>query len=450
MNSIAATSFPEIPNRTEVFNSMRKRIVYTFISLAAICIYLGYTWAAFDMSGLIQSAKPERAVLLANDAVAHKVHVTKSMRTGDVEVAVEGERTATYTTPPEWVTLEERGTEVSLGDGYIVTILDKGLEMIVPDYGTITVDIMDNKLTTTLPDGKEAPEWLRATKVKFDARPDLGKRVQMSRAKIEIHRYFKGWENFFFPFRSELTAYSFTEIISLMLSEDRLNQEMPNWKLVFETFWTNPDWQHGNVFKALLETLLMAVLGTLVAAFVALPLAFLAAKNFSPSKILLFFVRRTFDLLRGIDMLIWSLIFIRAFGLGPLTGTLAIAFTETGELGKLFSEALENIDKKQVDGVQSTGASKPQTYRFGVLPQILPIFISQGLYYLESNIRSATVIGALGAGGIGLMLVETIRTSRDWENTLYLILLTLFLVIGMDKISGWCRRRMIHGKADQE
>ena len=234
------------------------------------------------------------------------------------------------------------------------------------------------------------------------------------------------------------------------MSDVRLDPEKENWKLVFDTFWENPDWQHGNVFIALLETLLMAVLGTVTAAFVGLPLAFLAAKNFSPSKVLRFCVRRLFDLLRGIDMLVWSLIFIRAFGLGPLTGTLAIAFTDTGELGKLFSEALENIDEKQVDGVRSTGASKIQTYRFGVIPQILPIFISQGLYYLESNIRSATVIGALGAGGIGLMLVETIRTSRDWENTLYLIILTLLLVIVMDKISSTLRRRLIRGKKEQE
>ena len=450
MNSIAAASLPVIPNRINVLTSIRRRILITFIVLGAICIYLSYAWVTFDMPGLIQTAKPERAVLLANDAVAYKVHVTKSVRTGVVKVAIEGERTATYTTPPEWVTIDKQQTEVTLGDGYSVKILDKALELQVPNYGNITVTIANNQINTTLPEGKSPPEWLRVSNVKFDARPDLGKRVQMSRAKIEIHRYFTGWENFFFPFNSELTAYSFTEIISLMMNKERLELEKPNWRLVFDTFWNNPDWQHGNVFKALLETLLMAVLGTVVAAFVALPLAFLAAKNFSPSKALLFFVRRTFDLLRGIDMLIWSLIFIRSFGLGPLTGTLAIAFTETGELGKLFSEALENTDKKQVDGVQSTGASKSQTYRFGVIPQILPIFLSQGLYYLESNIRSATVIGALGAGGIGLMLVETIRTSRDWENTLYLILLTLFLVITMDKISAWFRRRMIHGKTSQD
>jgi phosphonate transport system permease protein len=262
---------------------------------------------------------------------------------------------------------------------------------------------------------------------------------------MEVHRYFWGWENFFFPFRSELAGSSFPEIIRLAFSSDRLQPETPNWKLIFETFWNNPDWQHGNVFIALLETFLMAVLGTLTAALAGLPLAILAASNFTPSQVLRFAVRRVFDFLRGIDMLIWSLIFIRAFGLGPLTGALAIAFTDTGSLGKLFSEALENVNKRQMEGVSATGANRWQFYRFGVIPQIIPVFVSQGLYYLESNIRSATIIGALGAGGIGLMLVETMNTQRDWENTAYLILLTVGLVIIMDTLSGKLRKRLIHG-----
>lgn len=446
MNTAVAghPSFP--PGPDVIFSRFRRRVFRSFTILLILSAYLVYTWHAFDMSGLILTAKPERAALLANDAVAYKVHVTKSMRTSDLEIAVEGERTATYKTPPDWVEIEELETTVSLGEGYRVMVYDKAIELIVPGYGTIGAAIIGDRIETTLPPGRTAPDWLRATETKFDARPDLKKRVQVSRAKIEVHRYFNGWENFFFPFNSMLSTYSLSQVITLVFSDVRIDPEIPNWRLVFETFWNNPDWQHGNVFTALLETLLMAVLGTVAAAFVGLPLAFLAATNFSPSKILRFFVRRLFDLLRGIDMLVWSLIFIRAFGLGPLTGTLAIAFTDTGELGKLFSEALENIDDKQVDGVRSTGASKIQTYRFGVIPQILPIFISQGLYYLESNIRSATVIGALGAGGIGLMLVETIRTSRDWENTLYLIILTLLLVIAMDKISSLLRRRLIKGR----
>jgi phosphonate transport system permease protein len=176
-----------------------------------------------------------------------------------------------------------------------------------------------------------------------------------------------------------------------------------------------------------------------------LPLAVVAASNFTPSLILRFLVRRLFDFLRGIDMLIWSLIFIRSFGLGPLTGALAIAFTDTGTLGKLFSEALEGVDKQQMEGVRATGANRWQFYRFGVIPQIIPVFLSQCLYYLESNVRSATIIGALGAGGIGLMLVETMNTQQDWENTLYLIVLTICLVMAMDKLSGMLRRRLIHG-----
>lgn len=449
MNTATAALPSGMSGRVQVLAKIRRRTVHTFLLLIGLLVYLSYTWLAFDMTGLIRSAKPERAVLLASDAIAHKVHVTQSMRTGVLEVAIEGERTATYTTPPSWVVVQDQHTAVDLGDGFRVKIKDKSLQMIVPEYGTIHVALNNKRIETVLPEGKEAPAWLRATSGKFDARPDLYKRVQMSRAKIEVHRHFTGWENFFFPFNSQLSALSGMEILSLVLSGERIDPQRANWRVVFDTFWNNPDWQHGNVFIALLETLLMAILGTFVASFVALPAAFLAAKNFSPSKVLLFVVRRVFDLLRGIDMLIWSLIFIRAFGLGPLTGTLAIAFTEIGELGKLFSESLENIDKKEVDGVRSTGASKPQVYRFGVIPQILPLFISQSLYYLESNIRSATVIGALGAGGIGLMLVETIRTSRDWENTLYLILLTLLLVIAMDKFSSWLRRRLIQGNGNR-
>ncbi len=102
-----------------------------------------------------------------------------------------------------------------------------------------------------------------------------------------------------------------------------------------------------------------------------------------------------------------------------------------------------------MEGVSATGANQWQFYRFGVIPQIIPVFVSQCLYYLESNIRSATIIGALGAGGIGLMLVETMNTQRDWENTAYLILLTVGLVIIMDTLSGKLRKRLIHGVAQR-
>ncbi|MDJ0685453.1 MAG: phosphonate ABC transporter, permease protein PhnE [Alphaproteobacteria bacterium] len=432
-----------------IARAVARRARLSIALAAAVFAYLTYAWFAFDMPGLIESARPERAALLATDSVAHKVHVTRSTRTGDIVIAVEGERTATYDTPPGWVTADEESASIDLGDGYRADILGNVAYFYVPGYGEIVAEATSDGVVTTLP--KDGPQhgWLRASDAKFDARPTIDRRVQVSRAKIEVHRYFFGWENFFFPFNSEINAYSAGDLFSLAFGGPPLRNDMSNAAYIFDTFWTNPDWQHGNVFIALLETLLMAVLGTFTAAFVGLPLALLAARNFTINVGLMFVVRRLFDLLRGIDMLIWSLIFIRSFGLGPLTGALAIAFTDTGTLGKLFSEALENVDDKQIEGVRSTGASKLQVYRYGVIPQILPIFVSQGLYYLESNMRSATVIGALGAGGIGLMLVETMRTSRDWENTLYIILLTVMLVIAMDSLSSWLRRRLIQGKSDQ-
>jgi len=417
--------------------------------LAAAVTYLAYAWIAFDVSGLLEKARGRNAVLLGTDAVMHKTHVLRDLRGSGFVVAVEGERTATYETPPAWVRLADNNADIDLGDGYRVQIADREMRFEVPAYGTIVATATQRGVEVKLPEG-EAPDWARVSPAKVDLRPDLGRRVQVSRAKIEVHRYFFGWENFWFPFRSELTAYSWDELLGLAFSEERLNPDMANASYIFFTFWRNPDWLHNEVFIALLETIMMATLGTLTAAFVGLPLAMLAASNFTPSLVLRFCVRRVFDFLRGIDMLIWSLIFIRAFGLGPLTGALAIAFTDTGSLGKLFSEALENVDQKQVEGVRATGANHIQRWRFGVIPQILPVFLSQTIYYLESNTRSATVIGALGAGGIGLLLVETMRTQRDWENVAYIIILIIILVTVMDSVSSYLRRRLIVGGEDAE
>ncbi len=446
MSGAALSSGQLTPDqRAKVLSHVRGQPWLPLGILVAALVYLIYSLIAMDVVGLINRSSPERAVILGTDSVAHKVHVTKNLRRDELEIAIEGERTATYDNeaPPDWVQVGDAVTSVDLGDGYTVEIEGQAVRFFVPDYGLIDIAVRNGEVETLLPG--PAPDWMKVSEKRFDGRPTLLKRVQVSRAKIEVHRYFFGWENFFFPFRSELRQYSTGELFDLAFSGRRLQPDMPNWRYMLDTFLGNQDWQHGEVLKAIFETILMAVLGTFTAAFVGLPLAFLAAANFTPSMVIRFFIRRVFDFLRGIDMLIWSLIFIRAFGLGPLTGALAIAFTDTGTLGKLFSEALENIDNKQVEGVRSTGANRLQRYRFGVIPQILPVLVSQGLYYLESNTRSATVIGALGAGGIGLLLVETMRTARDWENTLYLILLTIILVIAMDSFSSWLRRKLIYG-----
>jgi phosphonate transport system permease protein len=136
----------------------------------------------------------------------------------------------------------------------------------------------------------------------------------------------------------------------------------------------------------------------------------------------------------------------RAFGPGPLTGALAILVTDTGTFGKIFSEALENVDEKQIEGIASTGAKPAQRYRFGVIPQITPVLLSQLLYFLESNTRSATIIGAITGGGIGLLLTQAIITQKDWEEVAYYIVLIILMVMMMDWLSGWLRRRLIKGE----
>ena len=119
--------------------------------------------------------------------------------------------------------------------------------------------------------------------------------------------------------------------------------------------------------------------------------------------------------------------------------------TDTGSFGKLFSEALENIDEKQVEGVRSTGANRLQRARFGVIPQVTPVLLSQVLYFLESNTRGATVIGAIVGGGIGLLLTQAIQTQKDWEDVAYYMVLIVLTVIAMDSLSGWLRRKLIKG-----
>ncbi len=202
-----------------------------------------------------------------------------------------------------------------------------------------------------------------------------------------------------------------------------------------------------DVFVKLLQTIVMAFVGTLFAGILAFPLAFIAARNITRSNTANWFMKRAFDFLRSVDMLIWALFFTRSFGPGPIAGIAAIFFTDTGTLGKLYSEALENVDDKQREGVKSLGASPVEVQRFGVVPQVLPLFASQALYFWESNTRSATIIGAVGAGGIGLKLLEAMRTGTDWENVGYMVILILIVVFVFDNISNYLRSKLIGEEA---
>jgi phosphonate transport system permease protein len=204
-------------------------------------------------------------------------------------------------------------------------------------------------------------------------------------------------------------------------------------------------WDHVEILKSMLETVTMAFLGTLLSSVVALPLGFLGARNVIPSGVFRFFTRRVFDVFRGLDQLIWALVFVRAMGLGPIAGILAIFVSDTGVLAKLYAEAIENAEQGQVEGVRSTGAGQLMTLRLGVLPQVLPVMMSQALYQLESNSREATILGLVGAGGIGLRLSERIQINA-WDQVAYIIVLILIAVAAIDFVSKRIRSRLIAGR----
>jgi phosphonate transport system permease protein len=208
----------------------------------------------------------------------------------------------------------------------------------------------------------------------------------------------------------------------------------------------NPGTSLPAYLVAMGETLSIALLGTVLAAVFALPVSLLAARNIVPSAIFRFPLRRLLDSIRGVDTLIWALVWINVVGLGPFAGVLAIAVSDFGAFGKLFSEAIEGADKKQVEGVRASGGNVLHEIRFGLLPQVLPVIAGQVLYFIESNTRSATIIGIVGAGGIGLQLAEQIRTL-EWQNVSFLILMILVAVAAIDFISSRLRFAIIGRRA---
>jgi phosphonate transport system permease protein len=209
--------------------------------------------------------------------------------------------------------------------------------------------------------------------------------------------------------------------------------------------WTS--WsEFSEILNGLGETLAIAFLGTVLGAVVAFPLSFLGAKNVNRLNWLRMSTRRGYDVIRAFETLILALIFIRAFGLGPLAGILAIAVSEIGTFAKLFSEAIENTSNKPVEGVKASGGSRLQQIRFGIAPQVNPVIMSILLYNFESNVRSGTILGIVGAGGIGFLLSDRIAAYR-WGEAWSIIFLIIAMVYVIDWLSGLIRKRLI-GKTD--
>jgi phosphonate transport system permease protein len=189
------------------------------------------------------------------------------------------------------------------------------------------------------------------------------------------------------------------------------------------------------------RTVEIALLGTAVAAIGALPLGFISARNVAPP-LVYHPARATLNFFRSIDTLVYALVFVAAVGLGPFPGVLAVIAYTTTSLAKLYSEAIEGIDRGPVDAITATGATRLQILRYGVLPQVLPLFLSYVLYRLESNIRAATVLGFVGAGGIGFYLQTYLRII-DYPAASTVLLVTVVMVVVVDTISARLRDRLV-------
>ena len=210
--------------------------------------------------------------------------------------------------------------------------------------------------------------------------------------------------------------------------------------------------------RATVETVQIAVWGTLLAVVFSIPLSLLAARNTTPLVMLPWFTetwqrlslhllvfhltRLLLNMLRGINELIFALIFVSAVGLGPFAGVLAIALHATGMLAKFCGEEIEGIDQGQVEALQATGASKMQVILFAVIPQVIPAFISYSIFRFDVSIRSATVLGLVGAGGLGFSLIKTMKLFRYYE-TATCILVIFLLVAGADWVCSKWREKVI-------
>jgi phosphonate transport system permease protein len=212
---------------------------------------------------------------------------------------------------------------------------------------------------------------------------------------------------------------------------------------VFLRGYLHPSFAHlGEYAWQCLVTICIALWGTLLAIGISVPLGLLGARNVAPHPVVYFAARRVMDVLRAVNEFVFALMFVTAVGLGPFAGMLALGLHTGGVLGKLLSETIESIDPGQVEGVTAVGAGRLHVIAFGVVPQVMPNFLSYILLRFESDIRSASVIGMVGGGGIGFYLWDTIRAFNDREAATVILLIVL-MVMAVDVVSSRIRRLAI-------
>ena len=210
----------------------------------------------------------------------------------------------------------------------------------------------------------------------------------------------------------------------------------------FASGFLQPNFTNWRAYVSeMIETVQIALWATALAVFFGIPFAILASSNVCPQWVVQP-TRRLMDSFRAIHEMVFALLFVVAVGLGPIAGVLALAIHNVGIIAKLFSEAVEAIDPRPVEGIRATGASRLQEVIFGVVPQVMPLWSSYTLYRLETNVRSATVLGIVGAGGIGQSLYENIR-SFNYSDTAAIVLVVIATVVLVDMLSAVIRKLLV-------
>ena len=248
MSTMTATDAARIDrDHAQIIATNRRGFFWPVGLFAMVIVYLVYAYIAFDIGALIEKSRLDRGVLLGIDSVAHKVHVEKNLRRGQLEIAVEGERDARYDLDdraalPDWIVME--GAEpvpaiidMDMGDGYRFRIEDRSVIITGPDLSEpLVIAATDDGVAWS----GSTPQWVKLNDAKVDARPTLFKRVQVTKGRILVFKYFWGWENFWFAFRSPFNGMSAGELWDTAFNAPRIEEGRSNAAVIFDDFWRNP------------------------------------------------------------------------------------------------------------------------------------------------------------------------------------------------------------------
>ena len=346
-----------------VFAGSRRKQITRWLVGIGIAAYLVFAWWFFAIGTVLANGNWGLAGVYLADWVSYEVRPNVDFEDGALKIVYPRVGSAAKEPNPEWVAKTPSPGNPQVSQRIAVTFGTDNIVDIVPGAVTVTrgsetlaVRIGADESVTA---GGPLPAWAeqKTPGAKIIARFGFVGRAEIEGDEVKIRHRFWGWENFVFDPNSPFWGKSFGEVMSLIWSGDRIKPEMSNAALAWDNILNNAEWQHGDVWLKLGQTIVMAFVGTVFASLLAFPLAFAAARNITRNRPVNQITKRLFDFLRSVDMLIWALFFTRAFGPGPLAGISAIFFTDTGTFGKLYSEALENIDDKQREGIRSVGAA---------------------------------------------------------------------------------------------